>query len=342
MNRLGMRLIQKIMQLREHPHLLKHEQLVQGIIAAIDEGILVRGDQLPSINKMSAEMGYARKTIVKAYEELKDRGLVESKKLKGYFIISDETKVTLRIALLLFAFQRFQEEFYNTFRQELGKRFQIDVFFHHNNRAIFESIFTNIQGKYGKYVIAPISDPSLVPLLETLPPDKLLIVDRYLPMSKDFSYISQEFEKSTYLRLVELLPQIKKYKKFVLFLDAHGDSPPDVKSAFNKFIKDHKITGSMTKEYIPGSIKQNTLYFFLSDTYLWEVLRDCRDRNFKMGKDIGILSHDDHVVKEIVFGGITTISTDFNQMATLAANQIKSGKQTRVIMPMRLINRGSL
>jgi len=115
-----MSLIDKIKNLSTINTLSKHEQLVHGIIEAIDSGILVTGDQLPSINQMVSELGFARKTIVKAYEELKHRGLVESKKLKGYFIISQETKVTLKVALLLFSFQRFQEEFYNTFRSFLS------------------------------------------------------------------------------------------------------------------------------------------------------------------------------------------------------------------------------
>jgi len=337
-----MTLIDKIIELKRNQNLLKHEQLVHGVIESIDEGVLQRGDQLPSINKMVSELGYARKTIVKAYEELKEKGLVESIKSKGYFIISEETKITLRIALLLFAFHRFQEEFYNTFRKELGKRFQIDVFFHHNNPDIFETIFCNIRGKYRKYVIAPIPNPEIIPLLETIPPEKLLVIDRYLPMSNAYSYISQEFEKSTYIKLVELLPKIKKYKKFILLFDTSSDSPLEMISAFNKFLSDYKINGSIEEKYKPGSLKQGNLYFFVADTYLWEVLRECRNNEYEIGKDIGILSHDDHVVKEIVFGGITTISTDFIQMAKMAANHIKQGKKTQFIMPVDLIVRNSL
>ena len=78
----------------------KHEQLVNGIIQAIDENIVKKGDKLPSINQMVSQLGFARQTIVKAYEELKDRGLVESKKLKGYFVVSNETKVVLKVCLL--------------------------------------------------------------------------------------------------------------------------------------------------------------------------------------------------------------------------------------------------
>ncbi len=334
-------LIDKIIELKKNHSLSKHEQLVHGVIESIEEGILHRGDQLPSINKMVSELGYARKTIVKAYEELKKRGLVESKKLKGYFIVSEETKVTLKIALLLFAFQRFQEEFYNTFRKELGKRFQIDVFFHHNNIDIFETIFSNIQGKYGMYVIAPIPNQKTISLLQSIAPEKLLIIDRYVAMPEDYSYISQEFEENTYVKLVELLPEIRKYKKFVL-IDSSSDSPMDVIIAFNKFISDYKINGSTKKKYKSGSLKSGTLYFFTSDTFLWEVLRDCRNNGYIVGKDIGILSHDDHVVKEIVFGGITTISSDFKEMARKAANHIKQGEKTQIIMPFKLMMRNSL
>ncbi|RKN82368.1 GntR family transcriptional regulator [Ulvibacterium marinum] len=337
-----MSLIDRIKDLANINTLSKHEQLVQGTMESIDSGILVTGDKLPSINQMVDELGFARKTIVKAYEELKDRGLVESKKLKGYFIISEETKVTLKIALLLFSFQRFQEEFYDTFRKELGKRFQIDVFFHHNNVSVFESIFNTIRSKYGMYVVAPIPHKSIRPLLQSIEPTKLLIIDRYLSMPEEYSYISQEFEETTYIKLVELLPRIRQFDKFVLFFRKGSDYPEGILKAFNRFLVDYKILGAVEEEYRLGSIKKGHLYFFISDTYLWEVLRDCRNGEYVVGKDVGILSHNDHVVKQIVFGGITTISTNFNDMAIKAAKHIKQKGKTQVIMPFNVIKRNSL
>ncbi|TMM58503.1 GntR family transcriptional regulator [Maribacter algarum] len=337
-----MSLIDKIKNLSSINTLSKHEQLVHGIIEAIDSGILVVGDQLPSINQMVGELGFARKTIVKAYEELKGRGLIESKKLKGYFIISEETKVTLKVALLLFSFQRFQEEFYNTFRKELGKRFQIDVFFHHNNLGIFETVFNNIRGKYGMYVVAPIPDVSIRPLLTSIDSQKLLIIDRYLEMPQEYSYISQEFEEATYNKLLELLPRIRKYKKFVLFFSDNKDYPPGILTAFQRFVTDYEIEWKVEKEYKPGNVKKGRLYFFISDTYLWEVLRDCRNNEYVVGKDVGILSHNDHVVKEIVFGGITTISSDFKEMAKKSADHIKNQDMTKEIVPLNLMKRNSL
>lgn len=337
-----MSLIDKIKSLGSINTLSKHEQLVHGIIEAIDMGILVVGDQLPSINQMVSELGFARKTIVKAYEELKHRGLVESKKLKGYFIISQETKVTLKVALLMFSFQRFQEEFYNTFRKELGKRFQIDVFFHHNNLSIFETIFNNIKGKYGMYVVAPIPDAAVRPLLTSIEPQKLLIVDRFLEMPDDYSYISQEFEEATYYKLIELLPRIRKYKKFILFFSDDKDYPPGILTAFQRFVSEYEIASKVEKGYKEGAVKKGNLYFLISDTYLWELLRDCRNNEYVVGQEVGILSHNDHVVKEIAFGGITTISSDFKEMATRAAAHLKNQGTTQEIVPLHLMKRNSL
>lgn len=337
-----MSLVNKIKNLSTINTLSKHEQLVFGIIEAIDSGVLVVGDQLPSINQMVNELGFARKTIVKAYEELKERGLVESKKLKGYFIISQETKVILKVALLLFSFQRYQQDFYNTFRNELGERFQIDVFFHHNNLSVFETVFNNIRGKYGMYVVAPIPDLSIQPLLTTINPEKLLIIDRYLPMPPEYSYISQEFENSTYSKLLELLPRIRKYNEFVMYLPDSSDHPIGIVNGFQKFVLDFKLVGKIKENYKEGDVKKGDLYFFVNDMYLWDVLKNCSNNNYIIGEDVGILSQNDYLIKEIVFGGITTISCDFKEMAERASLFVKNKELTHDIVTLDLIKRNSL
>jgi DNA-binding transcriptional regulator YhcF (GntR family) len=337
-----MSLIDKIKSLSSVNTLSKHEQLVQGIIESIDADVLEVGDQLPSINQMVDEIGFARKTIVKAYEELKDRGLVESKKLKGYYIISHETKVTLRIALLLFAFQSFQEDFYNTFREELGKRFQIDVFFHHNNKSVFETILNNIQGKYGMYVVAPIQDKSIQSLLECIDPKKLLIIDRYLPMPKRYSYISQEFESATYNILLALLPKIRKFKEIILIFKEDKSNSNGVLDAYKRFVFDTKINGKVEVKYEFGTVKKDVIYFCLNDPDLWAVVRDCRDYGYEIGKDVGVLSLDDHLAKELVNGGITTISCDFKEMGRKASRHVKNKQAIQEIVPLFLIKRNSL
>jgi len=337
-----MTVFDKIKELKQINTISKHEQLVNGIINAIDSKVLVKGDQLPSINHMVATVGYARKTIVKAYEELKDRGIVESKNFIGYFIASEETLSKLKVALLLYSFHSFQEVFYNTFRTRLGKNVQLDVFFHHNNPEIFKAIISNIFNKYGMYVVAPIEDKSTEALLRQIPSEKLLLVDRYLPLGKPYSYISQEFEKATYQVLLELLPEIKNYKEICLIFKRNTDHPEGILRAFERFVKRHNLKGKVLEEYKPGTAEKQTVYFFIGDSELWELLRDCKKNKYEVGRDVGVLSHNDSTVKEIICGGITTCSANFEAMADEAVGFVQNKTPIQKIVPIKLIRRNSL
>ena len=47
-------------------------------------------------------------------------------------------------------------------------------------------------------------------------------------------------------------------------------------------------------------------------------------------------------LKEVLIGGITTLTTDFELMGRTAAELIKSGERRRIANPWRLLDRGSL
>lgn len=335
-------LIKEIKGLEEVSTFSKHEQLVQGIINALDQKILVRGDALPSVNRMITEIGYARETIAKAYKELVNRGIIESKNRKGYFVATEDTEQHLKVCLLLYAFDTFQETFYQSFRSRIGENIQVDVFFHHNNFSVFESTINNIKGKYGMYVIAPIDVPEAVPLVQQLPMNKLLIVDRQLNLDEDHAYIVQEFKESSYQAFVALADRIREFDQFVFFFKQQSAEPNDVLDSFQRFIKDYDINGVIKSKYEPGSIAPDKVYFTIHNLELWEILKDSKIKGLKPGKDLGILSHNDDNVKEIIFDGITTFSIDFAKMGEMAAEFVLSRKPVKHIMENKLIRRNSL
>ncbi|MEO0472250.1 MAG: substrate-binding domain-containing protein [Bacteroidota bacterium] len=337
-----MSLLDKITALQSVNTLSKHEHLVNGITEAIDAKILSKGDQLPSINVMVKELGYARKTIVKAYEELKSRGIVESKQFKGYYILSEETHLKMKVALLLYAFHSFQETFYNTFRDHLGDNVQMDVFFHHNNPELFETILSNIEKRYGMYVIAPIQSPTVSARLKDFPPEKLLLVDRYLPLGPEYSYIAQEFEQNTFEKLGRLLPQIQKYEHLMLLFREDADYPEGIRKGFVKFLEKHGVEGSIREAYEVGTLQKGYAYLFISDNNLFLLVRDCLKENFTIGEDVGIISCNESLTKEIIASGLTTMSTDFVEMARKAAEFVNTRKPIQEIIPTRLIKRKSL
>jgi DNA-binding transcriptional regulator YhcF (GntR family) len=322
--------------------LSKHEQLVNGILNAIQNKALEQGDALPSVNNLINEFGFARETIAKAYKDLVKRGIVASKNRVGFFVSNSNVKQHLRVALVLFAFDAFQETFYKIFRSKLGKGVHIDVFFHHNNIDVLESTIHNIRGRYGMYVVAPIPHSRTASMLETLPMDSFLMIDRFEKMPGDYSYIVQEFQQSSYKAFAELGNTIKQYDGMIYYHRPAADTPIEILRAYKTFVKDFKIPSEIRAEYLPGTLEKGKVHFTINNTELWNMLKDCKLKKWKPGKDVGILSHNDEVVKELIFDGITTYSTDFKVMAEKAAEFVLKRKKIQEVIPTVLIRRKSL
>lgn len=335
-------IFEKIQELEEIPSYSKHEQFVQGIINAIDEKIISKGAPLPSINVLIKKLGFARETIMKGYRELISRGIVESKSRLGYFVANDDTEQTLKVALLMYLIDSFQEQFYRNFRNELGPNVHIDVFFHHGNITVFETMLDMIKGKYGVYVISPIPHPKTKHLLESLPNNKLIMFDRYEPLAGEFNYITQEFEHSTYKVLTELAETIRKFDEMILFHTPGSLDPVEIIKSFKKFAKDFKINTRILTEYKPGSVEKGKVYFTLDNSEIWKIMKDCEIKHLVLGEDIGILSHNDEIVKEIVGGGLTTYSADFSLMGKKVAQAVLKKEKVQEIIPTVLIRRKSL
>jgi DNA-binding LacI/PurR family transcriptional regulator len=333
---------EQIRELENIQGLSKHEQLVQGIINAINDKLIQRGDMLPSVNNLIKELGFARETIAKGYKELVSRGIVESKNRIGFYVSTENTENNLRIALVIFAFDSFQEVFFKTFRDSLGTPATIDIYFHHNNIDVLESIIANVRGRYGMYVVAPIPHKRTAGILATLPLNKFLMIDRYQAMDGDFSYVVQEFGKSSYAAFSQLAPAIRKFRGMIHYHRPASDTPIEIIEAYKKFVKDFKIKSLIRTEYIPGSIEKGYVYFTINNAELWQMLKDAKAKGFRLGKDVGILSHNDEVVKEIIFDGITTYSTDFSKMAEKAAEFVLKREKIQEVIPTILLRRGSL
>lgn len=338
------KVIGQIQDLESIKTLSKHERIIHGILNSINENILKKNDALPSVNIMIDELGYARQTIAKAYKELVHTGVIESKNRVGYFVATEKSEQTLKVALVLFAFDIFQETLYKNFRNGLGDNVQLDIYFHHCNIATFRSIVDAVKGKYGMYVIAPMPHVKTAGILKKLPTNRLLLVDRHIETEEDYSYLVQEFKDSSYKAFVELKDKIKKFDKLVFYFKPHSAEPQEILESFKKFIKDYNIDGVIEDSYKPGSIEKGKVYFTIHNLELWEMLKDSKVKGLKIGKDVGFISHNDDIVKEIIFDGVTTFSTDFALMGKEAAEYVMNFKAQKIkkVIPTVLINRNSI
>ena len=63
-----------------------YQQLVDHIRAAVKKGTLVPGQQLPTVQELSAQLSIARGTIKRAYDELEHLGIIEKVQGRGTFV----------------------------------------------------------------------------------------------------------------------------------------------------------------------------------------------------------------------------------------------------------------
>jgi GntR family transcriptional regulator len=72
-----------------------YRQLRDRVVAMILDGVLKEGDPLPSVRNVAAEYRVNPLTVLKAYQQLVDEGLVESRRGRGMFVNSGARKLLL-------------------------------------------------------------------------------------------------------------------------------------------------------------------------------------------------------------------------------------------------------
>ncbi|MNL72289.1 hypothetical protein D3C87_1975770 [compost metagenome] len=72
------------------------------------------------------------------------------------------------------------------------------------------------------------------------------------------------------------------------------------------------------------------------------LIKLARKKKLKLGKDVGLISYNDTLVKEVLEDGITVISTDFEAMGKTVAQAILEEKTITKRNPTKVIKRHSL
>jgi DNA-binding transcriptional regulator YhcF (GntR family) len=326
----------------------KYEQIIVSITDAIGNKKLRRGDKLPSLNQVSKRYKVSLNTVVKAYDDLKKQGIIDSANGKGFHVASESVKITLRVFLLFDELNLFKQDLYNSFKQALGENCKIDIFFHHYNFEIYESLILDHIGKYGMYVIMPTPDLEAAKVLERLNPDQVLILDQKHHVSDEYSSIVQDFEQETYSSLKEGLARITRYSSVSLVHPSTISHPEllifaeKISIGISRFCSDFSMPYHVRNQFDFNTIEAGNIYFVIPDDDLVELIKSAKRRNLKIGEDIGIISFNDNTLKEVIEGGITTISTDFNFMGREAARFIMEKRKANQVSPASLIVRNSL
>ena len=319
----------------------KYKQIVLSIEDGLLRGVLKKGDKLPSINSIRDKFSLSRDTVLTAFNELKTRGIVESISGKGYYIKSENIAVSQKIFLLFDELNAFKENLYNSFLNGLNSSIRVDIFFHHFNFDVFRSLIYDSIGNYNFYIIMPANLNHAERVINKLPIDKVYILDQTHTRLKQYPAIYQNFEEDIFNSLIEAKPLIVKYNRIVL-LFSDKKQPQGMLKGFQKFRRSTEISDEIIitlKDRIP---KKGEAYLILDDQSLILLIKKIKAEKLILGKDVGIISYNDTLLKEVVEGGITTISTDFKQMGKRLAQMIINKENLKIENPNALIIRKSL
>ena len=319
----------------------KYQQIIESVYHAIERKLVCKGDKIPSINQICKTCGLSRDTVMVAFNELKAQGILVSQPGKGYYIHTTEFNRKENIFVLFDEFNAFKEDLYNSLVKTLKGRANMEVYFHYFNYKLFRNLIQDSVGNYTSYIIMPATFYNTAHLMSKLPKDKVYILDRKKQDLNAYPIIYQDFEQDFYEALIDGLTHLEKYRK-LLFVNPGGKEPVERIAAFERFCKENDFKYEVLKgiDGIKPSLYE--AYFLISDRDLVQMVKIAKRYNLKLGKKFGIVSFNDTMLKEVVAGGITTISTDFVEMGKVLGNMVLNGKTGSIRNPSKLILRKSL
>lgn len=344
----------KFIKIDETSRVPKYQQIIDSIIHNISEGNLKIDQKIPSINMFSEEFYLSRDTVEKAYSILKERNIITSIRGKGFYISRTQLISKVNILFLVNKLSSYKLRTYNYFINAIGGNSHTDLHIYHCDETLFLNLLDKNKSAYDYYIIMPhfktdnlkhqsFSD-KVLKAINNIPKEKLILLDNSKPIFGNHTVeIYQDFENDIYSALSEGIEKIKKYKKIMLIYPEKSvyPYPRRILHGFRKFCVEFNLDFEILDEiYEDMIIKRGDLFITIEEADLVNLVKQAREDEFILGKDIGIISYNDTPLKELL--GITVMSTDFKVMGETAAKMILNKSKGKVKVPFNFIDRNSI
>ncbi len=344
----------KYISVDPHSRKPKYKQIVEAVIHHISVGNLTMDQKIPSINMLSEEFYLSRDTVEKAYNMLKEQKIISSTRGKGFYITRTKLIAKLNILFLINKLSSYKLKIYNSFIDSIGGNAHTDLHIYHCDQSLFLNLLEKNLGAYDYYIIMPhfktedlrhISfTDEVLEAIRQIPQEKLVIMDNNkLSIEGDIVEVCQDFENDIYHALKEGLGKIATYRKLILAYPENAvyPYPRRIMHGFRKFCVEHSIDYEILNEiYEDMILKKGDLFITIEESDLVSLVKQIREKDLRLGKDIGVISYNDTPLKELL--GITVISTDFKAMGETAAHMILNHEKGKVRNPFNFIERNSI
>lgn len=328
----------------------KYKQIFNSIINKIETGHIKYGQKLPSINRLSFDYYLARDTVEKAYVALKDKGIIEAVKGKGYYVINSAPHSQIKVLVLFNKLSNDKREIFNVMASDLGNKVHIDFFIYHCDFQQYKKLIEEHLEGYSYYVIMPhfkdLDIYEFKSLMKKIQKQKIIILDNQMEgYDNYFSCIYQDFKMDLYDALVQASDELKRYSKLILVFPQNDDYPypKEIILGFRRYCGfnniSHEIINKISTDH---EVKSGAAYVIIDEHDLVNLIKLQRSAGLELKKDIGILSYNDTALKEVLANGISVITTNLKNMGDLAAKSILNNEAIDVKNEFSFINRNSL
>lgn len=318
-----------------------YKQIIYSVLSAIRTSALQPGDKIPSLNEIKEKFDLSRDTVLTAFTEMKNRGVISSSPGKGYYVSTSNINQIEKVFLLFDEFSAFKEDIYNSFKESVGKKAVVDIYFHHFNSKVFRTLISQNMYDYTSYVIMPGSLNAITNDIALLPKEKTFLLDRLIDTKFSVGAVYQDFENDLFNAMKSGIAFLQKYDQLIL-ISPPGKEPTERISGFNKFCEKYNFKGIATDRIELRHLEKGNAFFVPNDRHLVQLIKVAEEKKFELGKNFGVVSFNDTMLKEVAAGGITTISTDFKQMGKTLANLLLNATPNQIKNPSKLIIRKSL
>lgn len=337
----------EIISINNYSRVRKHKQIVNSVMSATAMGSLGLNDKLPSVNELSIEYNISRDTVVRAYSFLKEHNIIDSIPGKGYYVKSVRNELKTKIFLLLNKLSSSQKRNYDAFSKILTEFATIDLYVYQNDYDQFQKhILSSKYRDYTNYIINTHfieENHGVVDFIKKeIPLEKLMLLDKKIDGLDDTAGVYQDFEKDIFSALVELDSLLKKYTTLKLVFPKKSYHPKEIKTGFLDFCETYGYNSSIIEDVKNEKMGKHTVYINLEDEGLVSLIKQVKNNDFVIGKDVGIISYNDTPLKEVLLDGITVISTDFEKLGEQAANMVLKEERKQIANPFNIIIRKSL
>ena len=325
-----------------------YKQIITQIEQAVHSGTLKAGEQIPSMYELSAKLRISKETVKKAYGILVKKGLVQPRHGKGFYILDVNTSTHPRILVLFDKFHVYKQILFDALVERLNGRADITILNHNQSIDLLEHYLDDNLDYFDLYLVAPHfplneeTQKRVVKQLSRIPYRKLILLDRLQPdFPGQYGAVYQDFENDIYDGLTEGLEpkrSIQTMRVITLPMSLYGCQ---IINGVKRFTKEYKSPVEFLND-IPDNIMKGDTFLLLKsqlDAGLVTLARKIQKAGLVIGRDVFIISYNEFDMNELVLGGLTTVSADFQEMGHIAADMILSRRLEKIHCPFHMNRR---